>query len=277
MAQFFPTLPEGVPKILDLHDVHSLMMRRGASSLIGEARRQADYEAMRTLKFERRVCAQADLCVVCSLEEARAAQELLGIDHLAVIPNGVDTRWFEPSSNEPVPGYLLFTGSMNYEPNIQAVQFFAHEILPQIAKQVVGTRFHIVGANPSQTVRTLADTDVVVHGTVEDMRPFFRNASVVVVPLLHGGGTRLKVLEAAAAGKAIVSTSLGAEGLDFTSGVDLLLADSPDDFASSVIDLLRNSVKRQSLQMNARQTALRYHWDEITARFLHNVSRYLDS
>src|SRR5262249_34722231 len=128
-------------------------------------------------------------------------------------------------------GQLLFTGSMNYWPNQEAVQYFTKDVLPLIRQAIPATTFHVVGTSPSDEVRRLACEHVVVHGAVPDMRPYFRDAELVVVPLLSGGGTRLKILEAAASGKAIVSTSLGAEGLEFCPGRDLIIGDSPAELA----------------------------------------------
>jgi len=129
-----------------------------------------------------------------------------------------------------------------------------------------------VGASPGKEVKRLACEHVVVHGTVPDMRPYYRDAAIVVVPLLHGGGTRLKILEAGACGKAIVSTSVGAEGLDFCPGRDLVLADSAEDFAEAVIRLRGDEGQRAHLGRSARQASLKYDWTGLGTR----LSRILE-
>jgi glycosyltransferase involved in cell wall biosynthesis len=156
---------------------------------------------------------------------------------------------------------------MNYHPNLEAVRYFVGEILPLIRAEVPYATFHIAGANPSPEVKALAADSVYIHGSVPDMCPYFHQAAVVVVPLLHGGGTRLKILDAAACGKPIVSTSVGAEGLNFVDGRDLLLADSAPRFAQTVVRLLSNPDRQAELSRWARRAAEAYDWSEIASEF----------
>ena len=155
---------------------------------------------------------------------------------------------------------------MNYPPNIEAACFFAEEILPLVREVVPHARFHIVGADPAPEVRALASDAIVVHGRVPDVRPFLAASEVVVVPVRSGGGTRLKVLEAAASGKAIVSTRLGVEGLDFSAD-DLLIADDAPDFARAVVRLLGDPKTRRAIGSRARLVAGRYQWSAIGEEF----------
>jgi glycosyltransferase involved in cell wall biosynthesis len=192
-----------------------------------------------------------------------AARRLLGIDHIRVVPNGVDTDMFVPAEDVPTEGYLLFTGKMNYAPNGEAACYFAREVLPLVRLQMPTARLHIVGAEPGEEVKALACDDVVVHGFVPDVRPYYREAAVVVVPLLRGGGTRLKILEAAACAKAVVSTTLGAEGLELRTGANIVLADSAETFAAEVVGLLGDPARCRCLGRAARAAALRYEWDDI--------------
>jgi glycosyltransferase involved in cell wall biosynthesis len=258
MARFLPALPPEVPKVLVMHNVLSLIAQRQAEGALGDDRIRADFE--RTLDFEKTAATRCDLCIVVSEQEAAAARTLLGVDRLEVVPNGVDTTFFTPTEGPTLPGYLLFTGSMNYWPNIEAVQYFAKDILPRIRQRFSEATFHIVGTSPGKEVRQLASDSITVHGTVPDMRPYYREAALVVVPLLHGGGTRLKILEAGASGKAIVSTSVGAEGLEFRSGESLVVADSVDEMVDSIIDLCSDSGRCSRLGQNARQASLPYDW-----------------
>jgi sugar transferase (PEP-CTERM/EpsH1 system associated) len=269
MARFLPLFNHSCAKILDFMDVHSQMELRATTSKVGDERIRARREAERTLRFERQMARQCALCLTCSEPEAVAARTLLEVERVAVVPNGVDTHYFRPMDvprNETPT--IVFTGMMNYPPNIEAVRHFAHDILPLVADALPEVTFHIVGASPATEVRSLANERIVVHGGVEDMRPYLAAAEVVVVPILSGGGTRLKVLEAAASGKAIVSTSLGAEGLDFRAPQDLIIADSPRSFADAVIAVVTDEPMRRQLQFNARQASLAYDWQKIGQRLM---------
>jgi polysaccharide biosynthesis protein PslH len=263
MARFLPVLPPRIPKILDVIDVQSLVAMRAVDRALEHDKEAAAVDADRMLRFERDVASQCNLCLTVSGREAAAARRLLGIDHVDVVPNGVDTSFFAPANASPDRDSLLFTGLMNYAPNVEAVQYFAHEIHPLIRRDRPEAKLHVVGNKPTDSVKALSSASVVVHGRVPDMRPYFQRATVVVVPLLHGGGTRLKILEAAASGKAIVTTSLGVEGLDFCSGQELVVADTPAAFADAVLRLLDDEAGRRHLGEGARTASLRYDWDVI--------------
>ena len=264
MGRFLPSLPGDVPKVLDLHNVHSLMGEREAKDGGDEEARTR--EAARTWRFERAVCAACEACWVCSEAEAAAAADLLGIRRPRVVPNGVDTSHFAPAEGATVPGRLLFTGTMNYGPNVEAARFFTAKVLPRIRAAVPAASFHVVGTKPTQEVRALGSgSAVVVHGAVPDVRPHFREADIVVVPLLHGGGTRLKILDAAACGKAIVTTPLGAEGLPLRPGEDAVFAESAVALAHEIVLLLSDPARRESLGRNARRVAEQYDWSLIGA------------
>jgi glycosyltransferase involved in cell wall biosynthesis len=243
------------------------MAWRRAQQVSGSEKEDAAKEFERIQSFERMVSSACQLCLCCSEHDAKAARDFLNIEHLRLIPNGVDTTLMNAGEMPGTPGYLLFTGMMNYEPNVEAVRYFVGEILPLIRAEVPSATFHIAGANPSPEVKALAADGVYIHGAVPDMRPYFHQASVVVVPLLQGGGTRLKILDAAACGKPIVSTSLGAEGLDFIDGRDLLLADSAPRFAQTVVSLLSNPGRRAELSRCARRAAGTYDWSAIRSEF----------
>jgi glycosyltransferase involved in cell wall biosynthesis len=274
MARFLPFLRPDVPKVLDMHNVHTLMAWRRAQEKSGGDKHDSVKEFERTQSFERMVCSACQLCLCCSEQDAEAARHFLNMEHLRVIPNGVDTAMMTPAKAAVTPGCLLFTGMMNYEPNVEAVQYFVEEILPLIRAEVPNATFHIAGANPSPEIKALATESVYIHGSVPDMRPYFHQASVVVVPLLHGGGTRLKILDAAACGKPIVSTSVGAEGLNFVDGRDLLLADSAPPFAQTVVRLLANPDRQAELSRCARRAAEAYDWSKIASEFCRVITGF---
>jgi len=265
LGRFLPDLPANRPKVLNLYDVHSLMALRAAKQHDGLERERAMREADRVLRFERSLASQCDLSLVVSEAEAEAARRLLNVGDVEIVPNGVDTASFTPAETEAMPGYLLFTGNMKYAPNAEAVRHFCQSILPLIAERVSGVVFHVVGDAPGEEIRALSCKNVIIHGRVPDMRPYHHAAEVVVVPLTRGGGTRLKILEAAACGKAIVTTSAGVEGLALGDGRDLVVADSSQGFAGAVVALCQDADRRAELGRRARQAALPYDWEVVAS------------
>ena len=156
---------------------------------------------------------------------------------------------------------------MDWEPNVDAVEYFCREIWPAVLAEFPSARFEIVGRNPSARVQRLASDTVVVTGTVPSVSDHLRDATVVVVPLRIGGGTRLKIFEAMAMGKAMVSTSIGAEGLDVQHGRDLMLADNAQSFATGILYLLRDPALRRRYEDAAAKLAAQYDWSHIARRF----------
>jgi glycosyltransferase involved in cell wall biosynthesis len=200
-------------------------------------------------------------------EDCRTMQTEYGATDAVAIPTGVDLDYFSPAADGMEPD-IVFVGSMDWLPNQDAVTYFVSQILPRI-RRVVPATFTVVGRNPPESVRQHATSPYVrVTGTVDDVRPFVARAQVFVVPLRTGGGTRIKIFEAMAMGKSIVSTSVGAEGLPVTHGRDILLADDPDAFATHVIQLLQQPETRRRLGHLGRQlVASRFTWDAAAARF----------
>ena len=261
MAQYISVLPKRIPKVLDFHNVYSLMAKRAF-----EKNNSVDiFELNRIIKYETSVASQCDLCFTCSEKEADAVKQLLGLPHVEVIPNGVDTSYFKPTSASQLPGSLLFTGTMSYEPNVEGICWFVKEVLPLLIEKRSDIIVNIVGKDPVARVMDLASSNIKVHGGVPDMRPHFEKAEIYIAPILSGGGTRLKILEAAACGKAIVSTTLGAEGIDLEGGKDILIADTISGFTDAVFTLLQSEENRNSLQVNVRNSVRVYDWTLIGA------------
>ncbi len=170
------------------------------------------------------------------------------------IPTGVDLTYFSPHSDIKETNELVFTGSLDWLPNEDAILYFANEILPLIKKEISSFVFTIVGRNPSPTLleQTQAYPEIQVVGRVPDIRPYVSSHKVYVIPLRIGGGTRIKAYEAMAMGKAVVSTSIGMEGLPVTHQKNVLLADSPESFSQSIVELLKNDLMREKLGKAAR-------------------------
>lgn len=187
-----------------------------------------------------------------------------------VIPNGVDTEALQPlPPTTPEPPSLLFIGSMSYPPCVDAVLMFCEKILPRVRQAIPGLELRIVGADPHPAVRQLAGDGVQVTGRVQDVVAYYRDCTVCIVPLRAGGGTRLKILEAMALSRPVVSTTIGCEGLEVVPGEHLLVADSPEGFAEATIRAVRDAGLRDALCASARRLVeARYGWNQIAGRLM---------
>jgi polysaccharide biosynthesis protein PslH len=265
----FPqTLP--TPTVLFQHNLETALWQRMASTESNPAKRFAyRIEAAKMARYERAALGRFHRIIAVSDHDR---QQMLQMDRscdISVVPTGVDTRRFPvapPAKADPPT--IIFTGSMDWEPNIDATNYFCQEIFPRIRAEFPDAIFQIVGRNPHDKVRRLASESVQVTGTVASVVDYLRQATVVVVPLRIGGGTRLKIFEAMAVGKAVVSTSIGAEGLDVQSGRDLVLADNASTFADAILLLLRNSTLRRKYEEAAVELATQYDWSHIVQHFV---------
>lgn len=254
------------PSVLFTHNVESEIWRRHADTATSPLRRtlyRTQYRRM--LRYEGRALSRFDQVLAVSEADRDTLTRLypsVRRDDIAVVPTGVDTEYFSPAPHAPDDSALVFTGSMDWLPNEDAMLWFCRDVLPRIRSAVPSARLAIVGRAPTAAVRALtAEHHVQVAGRVDDIRPFVQRAAVFVVPLRVGGGTRLKIFEAMAMAKAVVSTTIGAEGLPVTHERDVLLADDATSFASAVVGLLRNPVRRHQLGAAARTlVASRFDW-----------------
>jgi glycosyltransferase involved in cell wall biosynthesis len=183
-----------------------------------------------------------------------------------LVENGTDTGYYVPAQGPEKPNSLIFAASLSWYPNISALQFFVREIWPSIKQQCPGAHFCVAGQRPSESLRQwlMEDPDIVVVPSPEDIRPWIARAAVFVCPMLDGGGTKLKILDAMAMGKPVVSTSIGCEGLAVSPGKNIQVADTPEDFANSVQNLLEDLPMRQRLAAAGRKLVEdQYSWDVI--------------
>lgn len=219
----------------------------------------------RLLRYEALVCRRADRVLAVSEADAAALRKLAPDANITVVPNGIDTRAYAPTRTHADTPTLVFTGTMDFRPNVDAVLWFTREVLPRIRNRVPDARFLAVGQRPHRRLDVLRDDPAVtLTGFVEDPRPYIAGAAVYVVPLRMGGGTRFKVLEALAMGKPVVSTTLGAEGFPVTHGRELLLADEPEEFAQAVVALLNEPGRGAELGQAGRAfVEERYDWRVI--------------
>jgi sugar transferase (PEP-CTERM/EpsH1 system associated) len=250
-----PALP--CASVLFTHNVESEIWRRHAETHSGRITHGLyDTQYRRMLAYEDCALQRFDGILTVSDADRETFTRLYPdarVKPMWVIPTGVDTDYFAPvAASAAADPRLVFTGSMDWLPNEDAMRFFCQDVLPLIRAQEPRTRLSIVGRAPTPAVRALADEHIEVTGTVADVRPYMRKASVYVVPLRIGGGTRLKIFEAMAMGQAVVSTTIGAEGLPVVDGEHLLIADEPRALAAAVVSLLRDPRRRQSLAEAAR-------------------------
>ncbi len=220
---------------------------------------------LRLRRYEAQACRRADRVLAVSDADAAALHRLVPDVKATVVPNGIDTRVYRPTPSHADARNLVFTGTMDFRPNVDAVLWFAREVLPRIRARVADVCFTAVGQRPHRRLAGLCDDPAVtLTGFVEDTRPYIADAAVYVVPLRMGGGTRFKILEALAMGKAVVSTRLGAEGFPVTHGKELLLADEPEDFAEAVVSLLKEPERGIELGRTGRAVIeARYDWRVI--------------
>ena len=257
------------PAVLFTHNVESEIWRRHTETATGAVARLlygAQYHRM--LRFEARTLGRFDGVLAVSDADRDTFTRIYpgAVRNPAyVVPTGVDTEYFAPAPSRPDSRHLVFTGSMDWLPNEDAMSFFCRDVLPLIRAEEPSAMLSIVGRAPTPAVKALAaEVGVDVTGRVEDVRPYMADAAVYVVPLRIGGGTRLKIFEAMSMGKAVVSTTVGAEGLPVTDGEHVRLADTPAAFARAVVDLLRNRDERARLERAARALVVeRYDWSAV--------------
>jgi sugar transferase (PEP-CTERM/EpsH1 system associated) len=267
--------PRTARTVLSLHNVAAHQYRSMVGTRAGGVHQALAVPKWRLISaMERRYTGLVDHCIVVSAREAGFLRAMHPHVPTSVVENGVDTVAYRPLEEPDGGNALLFVGRMQYAPNVDAVRYVCRRILPAVRRVVPDARLYVVGPEPPRLVTRLAGDDaVVVTGGVPDVRPYYQRARIAIVPLRAGGGTRLKILEAMALGRAVVSTSIGCEGLEVRDREHLLIADTDASFAAGVIELLQSRDLRERLARNARRLVeSRYDW-EIVNRTLSDVYR----
>ena len=268
-----------LPSVLSQQNVDSEIWRRLRDETANPFYKLAYWTQHLTFQRYERVLSPKFDAVTCTSDiDAAVFQRHCAEDAIEIIPNGVDVTHYLPDFSAEVPAHLIYIGSMDWYPNEDAVSFFGDQVLPRIQARVPDVRFSIVGGNPSVRVQKLAERKgVVVTGRVPEIKPYFAEATVFVVPLRIGSGTRLKILEALAMGKAIVSTSVGAEGLDLKDGEEIFIADEPIVFADAVIRLLTDaSLRRRAGEKGRARVERDYDWRSIGEKLHEVYTKILD-
>jgi glycosyltransferase involved in cell wall biosynthesis len=267
-AAHYPDLPHS---LLFQHNVETIIWRRHAEKAATAAHRAYfQLQARRMFAFERRVCREVGHVVVVSPQDAAWTRELFGVPNVSEVPTGVDLEYFTPAEEVPKQYDFVFVGSMDWLANVDGVLYFVREILPLIRRRRPGATLAVVGRKPSPEIQKLAadDAGVTVTGTVPDVRPYLWESRVSIVPLRIGGGTRLKIYEAMAARSPLVSTSIGAEGLEYTDGENIRIADSAAEFAEQCLDLIEHPQDAARLAGAAwAMVESRFTWDKVADVF----------
>lgn len=267
-------VPHALPcrTVLFQHNVEAMIWKRHAEVARDPLRKRYFGEQWRRMRrFEAAECRRFDQVVAVSAQDAEVMRTEYGVDDVSHVPTGVDIDYFAPppAASRNAHG-LVFTGSMDWLPNEDGIRWFVDDVLPLVRRAVPDVTLTVVGRDPPRTIRELAERDpsIRVTGTVPDVRPHVTEAAVFIVPLRIGGGTRLKIFEAMAMERPVVSTSIGAEGLPVEHGQDILLADSAADFADAVVGLLGNTGTQAALAKAAAAMVRGFYaWPSIAEQF----------
>ncbi len=257
-------------KIIDAHNIEYDNFRR---MWLNDHRpiRKFHYflEYKKLLNEEINGCSKQDALFLTSERDKKLFdKDIPGVPKF-VIPNGVDSTYFSPGENQPEPFTMVFTGMMAYVPNYDGILYFLDEIFPLVQKKVPNAKVYIVGNRPPKQLSDRATENIIITGFVEDVRPFIRRASIYIVPLRMGGGTRLKIAEALSMKIPIVTTSIGCEGIDIASGESAIIADDPVSFADEIVSLFHDDAKRKKLINNGYELMKsKYEWSVIGKKIL---------
>jgi glycosyltransferase involved in cell wall biosynthesis len=258
------------PKVVIAHNVESLIWQRYHQNETAPLKRWYIRQQWRKFeRFECRAIAAATRVVAVSDDDARLIRDRFGGRTVDVVENGIDRAYFEVVQPDPEPGAILFLGSLDWRPNLDAVEILLDRIFPAVQAAQPSARLRLVGRKPHPVLvqRVRGMPGVELHADVPDVRPFLATSGVMVVPLRIGGGSRLKILEAMAAGLPVISTQVGAEGLELVPGVNYVVADEPEGMADELVACIRDPRPARAMAEDSRTFVLgRYDWDSLAQR-----------
>ncbi len=258
--------------ICNAHNVEHRILEQSHSRKLDFVERNWAKMQIELMKQTEKLCINLSNQVLCCSELDKSEFKKLDSNaKIEVVPNGVDIDYFKPTEQHVSNPILLFTGTMNYYPNIEAINWFILEVLPKIMLSVANVKLIVAGRDASSLLN-IDKSSVILINNPEDMRPFFDLSSIVIVPLRIGSGTRLKILEAASMGKAIVTTTLGCEGLSDINSEVLITADTADEMITSILALLNDQQRRSKIGQSAqRWVSERYSWNKIQNSIAHKI------
>jgi sugar transferase (PEP-CTERM/EpsH1 system associated) len=255
----------GAAFVLDAHNLEHVLWKRVAGKMRNPLKRVfAEIQAEKLARWERSVAARTDVCVTLSDEDLQEYRRIAPGADAATVPNGVDLEYWHPFEEPADPDSIIYFGNLGWLPQADAVIAFVNETLPRIVAENPNAKLSIVGNAPPDSIRRLASDRIVVTGFVEDIREYIARAAVVVMPLRIGAGTKHRILQALAMKKAIVASSMAAEGMELSDSVNVMIADDSESFAKRVIELLGDPGSRERLGANGLKLMHeRYSWTKI--------------
>ncbi len=255
-----------IPTILVEHNIESALLARRMEREAYPAKLFFYLDWLKLRKFEKHALKKVNLTVAVSQKDKEGLKKKSPYAKIEVISNGVDTEYFKKDNTKEEDNTLVYVGGLNWFPNLDAINYFQNDILPIIKKEKPSVKLRVIGRLPGKPLK-FVDSAIDLLGFVNDDRPYISNTSIFIVPLRVGGGTRLKILNALSMSKAIVSTSIGCEGLEVTDGTNILIADTAEEFAAKVINLLNSPEKRKSLGESGRRLAIqKYEWNVVAKK-----------
>jgi glycosyltransferase involved in cell wall biosynthesis len=276
----YASLAGGTPVVLVEHNVEAVIIERRIETTRNPlVRAYLKYQHGKLARYEKRICESVDEVVTVSDLDSEQLRKLAPGGRYTAVPNGVDSQYFASQGAAKRPASLVYVGGLNWFPNLDAIRYFTAEILPLIAQRVPGVSLTVVGKLPGEGIAAEFAhlPNVKLTGTVDDVRPYIDAAAAYVVPLRIGGGTRLKILDALSMGSALVSTSVGYEGLNVTPGEHLQVADDPRAFADAVVNVLSNPQLAGAMGAAGRaRVCSHYDWPSIARRHEAVYARAID-
>jgi glycosyltransferase involved in cell wall biosynthesis len=270
-----------VPIVLFQHNVEAMIWRRHFEVQKNALKKKyLKNQWHKSFNYEQAVCRKFDFVIAVSKEDADTMRKEYGVENVSDVPTGVDTEFFRPGLAVEKDSFnLIFTGSMDWLPNEDAIRWFTEEVLPLVRREIPQVSLTVVGRNPFPSLIELSrkDSSIVVTGRVPDVRPFMEKASVYIVPIRIGGGTRLKIYEAMAMELPTVSTKIGAEGLPVRDGEEILLRDTPHEFAEAVVKLLKDKSLAEKIGGQAAKTVReKFGWQKVADDFAEICERTIE-
>lgn len=263
---------EGIPKILVEHNVENILLKRRSEkerNII--AKLYLHIQWLRVKKYEGQACRKVDRVVTVSELDKKELLAMSANTAISCVPNGVDPGYFKFSEDHVDHNGLVFVGSLSWFPNLDGIQFFTEQIFPIILNEIPYAKLTVIGKKTNRTIKLKHADHIIMTGFVEDIRPIVSKAAVYIVPLRVGGGTRLKILDALSMGKAVVSTSIGCEGLEVTHSKNIVIADKPEEFARETINLMRHPELAVRIGQEGRNLVeTKYDW-KIIAKKMNRV------
>jgi len=254
-----------LPVILQEHNIENMIMKRyyeNQKNIFVKSYAYLQYKKL--YKYESKICEIFNRCFMITKIDEKIIKDMNSNIKTSVVPAGVDTSYFYPIKLRKEEFSLVSVASMNWLPNIEAINWFCKEVLPLVKKKIPKIKLYIVGKEPPNSIRNLANHNVFITGFVKDVREYIAKGQIFIVPLKTGSGMRIKILNSLAMGKAIVSTSVGCEGIEVTDGENIFIADSKEEFTEKILCLLNNESKRKRLGENGlKLVKKKYRWEKI--------------